>query len=762
MPATKIELSPLLLHNPQTGREDLSVMIAKPTAAEEAALGRLFMLFRVSPGAEPTQRLVAAAIEETKTFYYSQLESNAELAFETTLKHLNEFLSRQFENQSAEWLNDFHAIIGVIRNSDLFFSQVGDLQAFYINRRRVVGILEKTQAEGAEINPLKIFSQTISGQLSADDALVFGTSSLLDYLSLDRIKSVVLEAGVYQAVQSLERLLLPNSAQSSFAAIIIKLSAVTMPESDNQAAYPYRPTPANTQDSMNQLVGREQSTNQLLSPSTWSYFKQLAGNFGARGKKLIEKTGVRPKTQHQRPNQNMYYTPVRETQRPARQSRYPSRWTYILSRLFRGIEWFFRLVKNAFTAIIDSISGRKRIKQKLQHLPTNATQTVSKRVLSFQKLTRQRKIILIVAVLVIFIFAQSIILNSRRKEAADRASSYESAITQAQAKSEEAEAALLYGDEDGARNLLSEATALLTTIPEKEQEKKYSASIAGIENSINALFTRTKHINEIQDPTVLVNFSDALEGFTPAGFVGLLNNELIAYSADKVSVAELGLEENNTAEIIREESEGTPSLAAPLSANDALIGLSDRTLVEYDAVSNTFTPLTITYQNQDTEFAAIATYLNRAYFLDTKNNQIFRHQRAANAYASGVGWVNDENPELTDAVSMAIDGSVYVLHRNGNLSKFSSGALDQEFSLSTIDPALDSGTKVFTTTDTEYIYILDTDGRRLLVFSKQGRLLNQYTSGAFDNLKDFAIDEANKKAYILNSSTVYQVDLLES
>jgi hypothetical protein len=44
------------------------------------------------------------------------------------------------------------------------------------------------------------------------------------------------------------------------------------------------------------------------------------------------------------------------------------------------------------------------------------------------------------------------------------------------------------------------------------------------------------------------------------------------------------------------------------------------------------------------------------------------------------------------------------------------------------------------------------------VFNKKGDFINQYTSNKFDNLKDFQIDEANKKIYFLNGTTVYSIE----
>ena len=74
-----------------------------------------------------------------------------------------------------------------------------------------------------------------------------------------------------------------------------------------------------------------------------------------------------------------------------------------------------------------------------------------------------------------------------------------------------------------------------------------------------------------------------------------------------------------------------------------------------------------------------------------------------------------------------------------------------------IDPALVSPTKIKTTLESKYLYVLDPPSRRLIVLDKEGRLINQYTSDQFGDLKDFAVAEAEKKMYLLNGSSVFGI-----
>ncbi|MDD5342028.1 MAG: hypothetical protein PHI73_01715 [Patescibacteria group bacterium] len=763
MPSVRTDISPFLLHNPQSSNEEISLLVSHPSPQELQSLGRLFMLLKLSPANEQTKKIIGTIEQEGKLFYYQQLESNVELAFETTLKKINELLSNYLEHVSAEWLNDFNAIIGVIRGSDMYFAQVGNFQAFLIHRMRVVNILEKTKGAETRINPLKIFSQTISGQLNPDDALVFCTSTVLDYLSLERLRTIIQSSPTSQAALTLENLLMSNSDTSGFAALLIKLvpETIAVPSLARTSQPGYsRGAP---QESMEQLRSRESSTTELLAPSSALFFKNLFRRAGDRIGKISENIGLKPKiSQRHRPTEVQYYAPVRESYKQSRRPRYSSRFVYVLGRILTGLQLTANFLKRMFLGLFGVISGRKNITQKLQHLPTNASTSVSKQIVFFQKLTRRRKVLLLVFVLIIFIFAQSVIIINRNKETKKQLATYQDSLNQATTKEQDAEAAMLYGDENNTRTLLKQATDLIASIPEKEREHRYQAEIAGLMTKIDSLALKTKHINTIAEPTLLADLATAGTEVAAGGLAGIFGSDIVAYSTNKSELYQVNVDEKKPASIaFTEAKDQTVRFSAPLSNNTALLYLSNDTLLQYKSTDDSFTALTIDFENQDRTLAGMASYLDRIYTLDTKNNQIFRHQKSGNQYQKGASWLTQAEADVKNGVDLAIDGSVFVLRSDGQLTKFVQGATDTSFSLNAIDPAISSPTKLWLDVDTTYLYILEPSQKRLLVFTKTGKLKNQYASNAFDNLLDMAINEKDKKAYLLNGTKIFGVDLLE-
>ena len=61
----------------------------------------------------------------------------------------------------------------------------------------------------------------------------------------------------------------------------------------------------------------------------------------------------------------------------------------------------------------------------------------------------------------------------------------------------------------------------------------------------------------------------------------------------------------------------------------------------------------------------------------------------------------------------------------------------------------------------DYIFVFDKTQKRLIIFlKKDGSFINQYSSDKFTDIRDFAIDDKNKKAYFLNDNTIYSIDLI--
>jgi len=119
--------------------------------------------------------------------------------------------------------------------------------------------------------------------------------------------------------------------------------------------------------------------------------------------------------------------------------------------------------------------------------------------------------------------------------------------------------------------------------------------------------------------------------------------------------------------------------------------------------------------------------------------------------------VSVSNPAINEAVDITIDTSIYVLTPTG-ISKFTAGS-PASFNLSPLAVPFSGQGKIYTQKDFQNLYVLDSGNKRILVFDKQGTLLNTLTSDSFTDLKDFSVDEKNKVIYVLNDGSLLKVTL---
>ena len=176
-----------------------------------------------------------------------------------------------------------------------------------------------------------------------------------------------------------------------------------------------------------------------------------------------------------------------------------------------------------------------------------------------------------------------------------------------------------------------------------------------------------------------------------------------------------------------------------------------------DTKSEKLSGLEINYSGSLKKITAFRQYNNRFYLTDAAAGQIYRFTKNGDRLSGATPWLNGP-ADLTNVVSLDIDGDIYLLKNNGEISKYSKGK-KQDLAVTAVEPALTRPAKITASPEQNYLYVLEPLNKRLVVFDKTGKFINQYTGDKLDNLKDFQIDEKNKKIYLLNGAIVYSIDL---
>jgi len=161
---------------------------------------------------------------------------------------------------------------------------------------------------------------------------------------------------------------------------------------------------------------------------------------------------------------------------------------------------------------------------------------------------------------------------------------------------------------------------------------------------------------------------------------------------------------------------------------------------------------------QDFNFSNISCFNSNLYLLDKNKGTISKYE-----YFGGLAWnvpktwIENE-PEIKQAKSMAIDGGIWFLNKEGKILRFYAGEFEKQIEIKTF-PVFKNPVKIWTSPFSSYLFVLEPEQKRIIITDKNGSIVKQYQSEKFDNLKDFSVSLDEKTIYLLNNLSVYKIDL---
>jgi hypothetical protein len=271
-----LDLDSLLIYDPNRARSTVNVWVARPTPAEEESHGKVFLIIAIDSASHANHEIIDILQDELRHNYYQPTVVNVERQFEEALHKTNQRLHALIADGVNDWVERAHILAGVIRGPHMVLAPVRDVHAFVLRQSRlhdILGLSDETPP-----NPLRIFSQVITGQIEPNDRLLFCLPSLLDYFSLEKLRRTMLDHPPIEAVRILEQALVGVDPSMSFGALIMLSSEAVAKPIVSNLPITKLPVIAQTnapQQSMTTLVNRERATEKILTPSVWPVIKEL-------------------------------------------------------------------------------------------------------------------------------------------------------------------------------------------------------------------------------------------------------------------------------------------------------------------------------------------------------------------------------------------------------------------------------------------------------------------------------------------------------
>lgn len=203
---------------------------------------------------------------------------------------------------------------------------------------------------------------------------------------------------------------------------------------------------------------------------------------------------------------------------------------------------------------------------------------------------------------------------------------------------------------------------------------------------------------------------------------------------------------------------------ASINGNMAFVYSKDKGILRIDTTNQKLT----TVSKKDSEWgetADIYGFAGNIYLLDlgkkdaTNSAQIWKYLPTKDGYSDKREYLNKgAKVDLTNALRMQIESSIYVLKKGGEMLRFTRGDKDN-FSYGGLDKGVKDPKSFFVSSDTDNLYVLDSGNSRLLILTKTGSYKGQINGEKFAQASDLVVDEKGKKVYLLDGSKIYSVDL---
>ncbi len=162
---------------------------------------------------------------------------------------------------------------------------------------------------------------------------------------------------------------------------------------------------------------------------------------------------------------------------------------------------------------------------------------------------------------------------------------------------------------------------------------------------------------------------------------------------------------------------------------------------------------------------AFDNFQNNLYVLDPVANRIHKYIPTPGGYEVEPTDFFDptEEVDISTAVDMAIDGDVYVLLGDNSILKYRGGQ-QMRFQIVGLDRPIQSATRIFTTADSDSLFVVDEGNRRLIEVDtrdgNEGMFLRQFLfRGAddfFAEVRGFWVQEAEGRLLVLGADSLRQ------
>lgn len=367
------------------------------------------------------------------------------------------------------------------------------------------------------------------------------------------------------------------------------------------------------------------------------------------------------------------------------------------------------------------------------------------------RLPRSKKSIAIFMAAAAVLIAVGFVINAQKSRDSEVLANFESRLKIA---SEEYSKAQSLKDSDSPAALASLAAAK-AAVEEALKTKPQDSRAQDLKKQLEDGSGDIMKIHQIGDFPLWLDLDLIKKGLS-ANRLSLSLGNLLILDEDMSVLVEVGISSKSQQALAGQEKLGEAKLAS-LNGESAF-AYSDKGVIRVDTKSKQAS-VAVASDDEWGIIADIYGFAGNIYLLDTGSNTIWKYIPIATGYSDKRNYFNEGvKTDLSGALRMQIDSSIWVLKGSGEILKFTQGSPDF-FSLQGLDKQVNSPKSFYISDTTDNLYILDSGNNRLVVFDKKGVYISQYQSDKFGSFSDLVVDEKGRKVYLLDGSKIYLMDL---
>lgn len=401
-----------------------------------------------------------------------------------------------------------------------------------------------------------------------------------------------------------------------------------------------------------------------------------------------------------------------------------------------------------------ALANKEKRTKAVADLRTSVDTTIKTTIDRYNNLTPRSRALLYVALGLVMAANVGIAAAIWNRHIEGKIAAYERAVASVEQTIDSAEASMIYRDERRARELLDEASAATAALPEKKEDERTAKERLRLR--IAAAHDTLRRIVPLGEPEILASITSTAGA---PHITKLAAGDGVIWSvSDKGEIFKV-MTADGTAEKVADMPDGAaPSMFVPMgrdlfAANDAGAG----TLI---TLAGKRSDRPVDFADTDADVADAGIYNARLYVLDATHNRILRHAAGDKGFGKAQFYLKD-GTDLSGGVSLAIDGAVYVLRRDGSVTRIVQG-VREEFGVMKADPPVTAAKRLRTTAKSDFLYVLDGEPSRILKFNKKtGSFMAQYRSEAMAGATDMLIDEKAKTAIVAKDNQLLKFTLSE-